>query len=277
VGDMQTRKLVISGLILALLPACTLANVQRRDQSFQAGESPRVEADVEVSRLTVRSAITDQVRIQATLRHARQTNYRAAQTGDTIEIDVDMQPGFSSKLDQPAVEIIVTVPLNTDLSLRSSTGYLYVDEVSGHMRLATSSAGIHLSDCDGLAELQSQTGSIACRRVSGSFSIRSDAGSVELIAANGIFDVETDSGAINLEGELASAEQHRFESNRGSIDLLILGSPDLRVDASTQTGSVRCSLDMTAKVSTKRECRGVLGEGTGQLLVRTTTGSITIR
>jgi hypothetical protein len=62
----------------------------------------------------------------------------------------------------------------------------------------------------------------------------------------------------------------------GSIDLLILGSPDLHVDASSQTGSVRCSLEMSDQVSTKQECKGILGAGTGQLQVRTSTGSITI-
>lgn len=276
---MQTTKLLISGLVLAfllLLPACTLANVQTRDHSFQVGKSPRLEADVEISRLTVRSGTTDQVRIQATLRHARQTDYQVTQTGDTIKINVHMQPGFSSKLDQPAVEIIVTVPQNTDLDLRSSTGYVYVDEVSGHIALATFTGGIQLSDCEGRIELQNQTGSIACRRVRGTFDIRSDAGSVELDAVNGTFDVETNTAAINFEGELASAEQHRFESNIGSIDLFILGSPDLHVDASSQTGTVRCSLEMSVQVSTKHKCEGILGAGTGQLQVRTSTGSITI-
>ena len=262
--------------LLLLLPACALAGAQTREYIFEAGESPRLEADVEISRLTVRSATTDQVHIQATLRYPRQTGYRVTQAGDTIKIDVHMQPGFSSKIDQPAVEIIATVPQVTDLDLRSSTGYLYVDEVSGHIKVTTSTGGIQVNDCQGRIELWNQTGSIACRRVQGAFHVRSDAGSVELGLVNGAFDVRTDSGAISFEGELTRAEQHRFESNTGSIDLLLLGSPDLRVDASSQTGSVRCNLEMAEQSSTERECKGVLEAGTGQLLVLTSTGSITI-
>jgi len=276
---MQARRLLTFGLILALIPLlahCTLANVQTREDSFKVGESPRVEADVEISRLTIRSGDLGQVRVQATLRYARQTNYQVTQSGDAIKIYVRMQAGFSSKLDQPAVEIIVTVPQKTDLDLRSSTGYLYVDEVSGHIALATSTGGIQLSDCEGSIELQNQTGSIACRRARGAFHILNGTGGVDLSAVNGTFEVQTDVGSINFEGELASGEQHCFESNTGPIDLHILGRPDLRVDASSQTGSVRCSLEMTEQVSTKRECKGILGTGTGQLQVRTSTGSITI-
>jgi hypothetical protein len=276
---MQPAKLLTWCLIVALLvvlPACTLASLQTRDESFPVGESPRVEADVDISRLAVRSGTAGQARIEATLRHARQTDYQVTQTGDTIRILVRMQPGFSSKLDQPAVEIILTVPPNTDLDLRSSTGYLYVNDASGHIALTTATGGIQLSDCEGSMELQNQTGSIACRRAQGTLVIRSDAGKVTLDAVNGVFDVETNSGAISFEGELAPAGQHRFESTTGFVDLLILGSPDLRVDASSQAGSVRCRLEMSEQVSTKRECKGILGEGTGELQVRTSTGSITI-
>jgi DUF4097 and DUF4098 domain-containing protein YvlB len=276
---MQTAKLLTCCLLLALLvalPACTLTSIQTRDDSFAVSESARVEADVDSSRLAVRSGTAGHVRVQATLRHARQTDYQVTQTDDTIAIQVRMQPGFSSKLDRPAVEIILTVPQNTDLDLRSSTGYMYVNDASGHIALTTVAGGIQLSDCEGSMELQNQTGSIACRRVRGSLSIRSDAGKVTLDAVNGVFDVDTNSGAISFEGELAPAEQHRFESTTGIVDLLILGSPDLQVDASSQAGSVRCSLEMSEQVSTKRECKGILGEGTGELQVRTSTGSITI-
>ncbi len=277
---MRSSSLLTSGLMLALilpLAACILANVQTREDSFQVGESPRVEAEVEISRLTVRSGTAGQVRIQTTLRYARQTNYQVTQSGDMIRISVRMPAGFSSQLAQPAVEIIVTVPQNTDLDLRNSTGFLYVDEVSGHIALAASSGGIQVSDCQGRIELQTQTGSITCRRAQGTFEIRSDTGNVDLNPVKGTFHVKTSIGTISFEGELASAEQHRFESSAGTIDLRLSGNPDLRVDASSQTGSVLCGLIMAEQVSTKRECKGKLGAGAGQLLVRTSTGSITIR
>ncbi len=279
VAGMHSKKFLISSLALALivLPGCTVAGVQTRDDSFEVGGSPLVEANVELARLTVRAGASGRVQIQATLRHASKTNYQVQQAGDTIKIDVQMQSGFSSKIDQPAVEIIVTVPRSTNLDLRSSTGYLYVDELSGHIMLTTSSGGIHVSDCEGRIELQNRTGTIECRRVQGELQVRSDAGSVDLDTVKGTFDVETKSGRIRFEGELASAGEHRFESDTGSVDLVILGSPDVTLDATSRTGSVSCTLEIVEQVRSKRACKGVLGTGTGQLQVVTSTGSITIR
>jgi hypothetical protein len=279
VAGMHTKKLLISSLAIALLvlPGCTVGGVQKRDDWFEVGDSPLVEANVELARLTVRAGTSGRVQIQATLRHASKTNYQVQQAGDTIKLDVQMQPGFSSKIDQPAVEIIATVPQSTNLDLRSSTGYLYVDEVSGHIMLTTSSGGIHLSDCERRIVLQNRTGTIECRRVQGEFHVRSDAGSVDLDTVKGTFDVETKSGRIRFEGELASAEEHRFKSDTGSVDLVVLGSPDLTLDAASQTGSVRCTLEIVEQARSKRVCKGILGTGAGQLQVTTSTGSITIR
>ncbi len=279
VAGMHSKKVLLSSLALALLMlrGCTVAGVQTRDDWFEVGESPLVEANVELARLTVRAGTSGRVQIQATLRHPSKTNYQVQQAGDTIRIDVQMQQGFSSKIDQPAVEIIVSVPRSTNLDLRSSTGYLYVDEVSGHIMLATSSGGIHLSDCEGRIALENRTGTIECRRVQGELHVRSDAGSVDLDTVKGTFDVQTASGRIRFEGELASAAEHRFQSDTGSVDLVLLGSPDLTLAATSETGSVRCTVEFVEQVRTNRACKGILGTGTGQLQVGTSTGSITIR
>lgn len=277
---MRAKRLLAINCALSLLmtlAACSIINVRRVANSFTVGDSPRLEADVDSSRLLVRAGEVGQVRIETTLRHARQTSYQVKQSGDTIQVSVRMQEGFSTTGLYVPVEIMITVPPNTDLELRSSKGYIYVDDVSGQMVLASSSGGLQLSDSQGNYTIETQTGSVVCRRAQGAFRVRTGLGRVDLTDVSGTFDVATDTGSIRFEGELAPGQAHRFTSNGGEIDLHLLGSPDVRVDASSQTGTVRCLIPMTASASSRNLCRGVVGDGTGELQVSTSTGLITVR
>jgi hypothetical protein len=277
---MRTRRFLQLYSILALLAAlaaCSLTNLQRRVDSFTVGDSPRLEANVEIGRLAVRAGPAGQVRVETTLRHTRQTSYQVSQSGDTIQVSVRMEEGFSKTSPRAPVEITITVPPNTDLELGSSSGFLYVDDVCGHITMTAVSGGLQVSDGQGTFALETQTGSIVCSRTQGSFQIRSDIGRVDLSGVSGIWDVATDTGSIHFEGELAVGQPQRFVSNGGTIDLHLLGSPDLRVDASSQNGTVRCLAEMTASNTTRTLCTGVAGAGTGELRVRTQTGAITIR
>jgi DUF4097 and DUF4098 domain-containing protein YvlB len=225
----------------------------------------------------VHGADTDRIRIHSTLRHARQTGFRTTQSGDTVRIEVDSAAGFASSAGQPAVEIIATVPETTELDLTSSTGDIYIDEIAGPIVLVTSSGSLQLSDCRGEIELANQTGTTECRRVDGTFLIRSAAGSVILNDVSGAFDIETDSSDIDFKGRLAGERNHRLISTTGAIELAILGTPDLRLHATSETGLVRCLLTMREQSITDHQCSGVLGSGAGTLQVQTSTGRVTVR
>jgi DUF4097 and DUF4098 domain-containing protein YvlB len=274
---MKLLKLYSVVALLAALAACNLTNIQTRVDTFKVGESPRVEADVDLSRLAVRVGSTGEVRVETTLSHKRQTSYQISQSGDTIQLSVRMAQGFSTISSAAPAEITISVPPNADLDLRSSAGYLYLGNVSGHIKLTSSTGGLQVSDSQGTFELQTQTGSVVCRRAQGGFQIRTSIGDVDLSDVGGTWDVTTETGSVAFEGELAAGQPQRFVSGSGDIDLHLLGSPDLRVDASSQTGTVRCLLDMKTSVSTRSLCTGVVGAGTGELRVRTSTGAITIR
>lgn len=263
--------------LLLMLAACNLTNVRTAASSYTVGDSPRVEADVEISRLLVRAGDTGEIRVETTLRHARQTSYQVSQAGDTVQVSVRMQEGFSTISSKVPVEIMITVPPNTDLDLRSSSGYMYVDDVSGQITLVSSAGGLQVSDSQGTLQLETQTGSVVCNRVQGDLRVRSSIGRVDLAAVSGTFDIVTDIGSIRFEGELAAGRSQHFASSGGDIDLRLLGSPDVRVDASSQTGVVRCLLEMRTSASSRSLCRGVVGDGTGELRVQTSTGAITIR
>jgi hypothetical protein len=263
--------------VLTVLAACSLTNVQTRVDSFTVGDSPRLEGDVDLSRLAVRAGNAGQVRVQATLRHRRQTSYQVSQSGDTIQLSVHMAQGFSTMSTEAPVEITISVPPNTDVELHSSSGYLYVGNLSGHIILKSSTGGLQVSDSQGAYDFQTQTGSVVCRRAQGSFQIRTTVGDVDLSDVAGTWDVSTETGSILFEGELAAGQPQRFVSNGGDIDLHLLGSPDVHVDAFSQTGTVRCLVDMMTKASASNLCSGVVGAGTGELEVRTSTGTITIR
>jgi len=276
---MQTWKLLRAGLVLLLwlAPSCSLVNTQRRDESFTVSGTARLEGDVGISRVVVHGANTDQIRIQATLRQARQTAFRTTQSGSTIRIEVDTAANIISSAGQPALEIIATVPEMTGVELSSSTGDIYIDEIAGGIALTTSSGSLQLSDCSGHIELSNQTGTTECRRVDGVFRVRSAAGNVILDDVSGTFDVETSSSDIDFEGQFADGEDHCLLSSTGAIDVAILGTANLRLHTASETGLVRCLLKMREQLVTNHSCSGVLGSGAGTLQIRTSTGRVTVR
>ncbi len=276
---MQTAKLLLASLVVlsSLVSACALINTQHRDESFTVTGPARLEGDVSVGHVMVHGADTSQIRIQATLRQARQTSFQTTQSGNTIRIDTHTTAGFASSAGQAAVQIIATVPWRTELRLSSSTGDIYVDEITGHIVLTTSGGRLQLSDCQGQIELTNQTGTTACRRVDGTFVVRSGAGSVILDEVGGSFDIETDSGDIHLGGQLAGELTHRLSSITGAIDVAIIDTPNLRLHANSETGLVRCMLALGDRSITDNQCSGILGSGGGTLQINTTTGRITVQ
>jgi DUF4097 and DUF4098 domain-containing protein YvlB len=276
---MQTWKFLCASLVvlLWLAPGCSLVNTQRRDESFTISGPARLEGEIGISRLVVQGANTDQIRIQATLRQARQTAYRTVQSDSAIRIEVDTAANITSSAGQPAVEIVATVPEMTEVELTSSTGDIYIDEIAGRIALTTSSGSLQLSDCRGHIELHNQTGTTESRRVDGSFLIRSAAGNVILHDVGGTFDIETGSSDIDLEGEFAEGQDHLLVSSTGAITVATLGSANLRLHVASESGLVRCLLTMRQQSITNHSCAGILGSGAGKLQIRTSTGRVTVQ
>ena len=69
-----------------------------------------------------------------------------------------------------------------------------------------------------------------------------------------------------------------FETSNGSVRVKLQGTPNVRIDAKTTNGRVKADLAIQNVSSQGRNhIEGTVGNGEGELVIRTTNGSVTIQ
>ena len=126
--------------------------------------------------------------------------------------------------------------------------------------------------------VRTSNGKIVIEDVIGEFDISTSNGAVTIVRASGTFDIETSNGRIEFDGELASDDNNRMTTSNGSVEIMLQGTPSVKLDASTGNGSVTTRLPiLTTSPGDERHLVGTVGAGDAELFVRTSNNSIIIR
>jgi DUF4097 and DUF4098 domain-containing protein YvlB len=134
----------------------------------------------------------------------------------------------------------VRVPRQIDLNLHSTNGGLYVDNITGKLRLETSNGKIRGREIDGLVKSRTTNGSI----------------SLEFMG-------------IEAAGDLS------FKTTNGSIKLYLPEYFGGDADLKTTNGHIESDFRMSAyRKKSKKRFDGTIGEGDNELRCNTTNGSI---
>lgn len=188
--------------------------------------------------------------------------------------------------------------------LRSASGSVRCEEIrNGDVHLGTASGNVRLSNATqiGTCDLNTASGSVVGGNVEAeAITMRSASGNVTLTDAHAqMADLHSSSGRVTVEDihcERLKAESvsgsvsaaflpstpenlvAEMRSGSGSINIVVPPNFAGRVDLSVGSGSIHTDLPLTiqGKMS-KKHIQGTIGEGTGSLSARTTSGSIRIR
>jgi hypothetical protein len=69
-----------------------------------------------------------------------------------------------------------------------------------------------------------------------------------------------------------------MKTSNGSVEVVLRGTPSLKLDGSTSNGSVTSDYPiLTTSVGDQHHLVGIIGDGESTLMVRTSNGSVTIR
>lgn len=255
---------------LAIL-ACTIAvlPVRAEEWSKTYNISGRPDLRVETSDANIRVTTWDQNTIEAKVitNHYKigegGIRVEERQTGDSVEIDVhyphhDFVIGWSSH----RVDIILQMPREGRVNLRTGDGKIEVAGLKGDMDLHTGDGSINLDEVDG--KLHATTGD-------------------GHIQANGRFDelgLKTGDGHVDVRAKNGSslAAGWRLETGDGSVSLEVPG--DLAADVDLHTSDGHIDLDMPVQAEGRirqNEIRGKLNGGGSLLTIRTGDGSIHLR
>jgi Putative adhesin len=185
--------------------------------------------------------------------------------------------------------------ISGNVSARDLHGELTLESVSGNLTIAsagrvtsakTISGNVEIAgtEIDGAMEASSVSGTVAVRRskarrltlstVSGDLALEDvDCGRVGMQAVSGNIQI---SGALSPEG------RYDLTSHSGDVRILLSGSTGFELDANSFSGSIRSDLPLTGtsggaeRGRRQRAMRGVYGNGSAVLDLKTFSGSISI-
>jgi DUF4097 and DUF4098 domain-containing protein YvlB len=186
------------------------------------------------------------------------------QTGDSVEIEV-RYPHHNFNFEWGSghrVEIIIQMPREGNVNLRTGDGKIELADLKGTMNLHSGDGSENLEGIDG--KLHASTGDGHIR-------------------ANGRFDeleLKTGDGHVDAIAKAGStlAANWRLESGDGSVSLEV--PPDLSADVDLHTGDGHIDLDMPVTTEGKirqNEVHGKLNGGGSLLTIHTGDGSIRLR
>jgi DUF4097 and DUF4098 domain-containing protein YvlB len=208
-----------------------------------------------------------------------------------------------------SVDYTVTVPVATQLTVKSVSGDATVKGIKGNVHIESVSGDVNVDAASRTATVKSVSGNVlivsagtggelTASSVSGSLqarNVKTDVLDLETVSGNLVLtDVTTAratihsmSGNLTYDGSLVKGGRYELKSHSGNIKLAIPGNVGFELTASSYSGSVRSDLPVTIRgdIGTSdwaprgprgRTMRGQFGDGSAYLELTTFSGNIAI-
>ncbi|PDW02956.1 DUF4097 family beta strand repeat-containing protein [Candidatus Viridilinea mediisalina] len=231
-----------------------------------------------------------------------------------LTIDVRRPPSVGSFLGRrPAADLRLSLPegvaaevvltsgnimmhnLQSDLVLQTISGAMSSQTTLGSFNATTTSGAIRVRNHQGPFQAQSMSGAIRAEGQLEDVQVNSVSGAIQLEGSNGPLalntisgnitindahaarlDIDTTSGSIQVVAALEPAAENRINTISGGVSIRLITPEDLRLVATTVSGDLSTNLLLNERVAERRQLIGVLGSGTTQLTVSSTSGAIRI-
>jgi len=264
--------LAVSGCVIHIgdWPRAKYEKTIRLQTPLESGST--VVAKTNYGSIKVGGADTTDCNVVATIRVQAPTEEEAAEIAE--KVNVHLEPAgktLTVRADKPhvknnrsiSISYQITVPMQTDIECASSYGSIELADTSGYVKAHTSYGSIDCDSINGQIQVDTSYGRVDCREII----------SDELTAGSnyGNIDIEySDSGPAEIQAYVSTSY--------GSIDFTAPPGFTGQVELATNYGSVKTDLPILVKgkISSKR-IEGTIGEGNGNLSLKTSYGSISIR
>lgn len=201
-----------------------------------------------------------------------------SQVGDRVQIEVRLPRNRTEGSGKRrSLEVLVTVPKQADIDVRTGDGSVHVQPVSGRLSVSTGDGAIRVEGSQGEIRLHTGDGSIQASGLDGR--LKADTGDGRLSVEGRFEALELRTGDGGIEADVAPgsklATAWSLSSGDGGITLRIPDGFGAELDAQSGDGGV--TLDKPITVSgtiTRSSVRGTLGPGGLPLKIYTGDGSI---
>jgi hypothetical protein len=306
VYSVMTRTLRLALAVPALavsVAGCTIqmdaqAFIEREEKRFPVGETPQVHLTTFDGSIQVRPWDRPEVLIEVEKRGAdkeavSEIKIDAEASGDKVTLEV-RKPGSEQRIiglgihHSTSARLIASVPRGATLTLVTRDGSISVERIDGKLELRTDDGSVRVSEAAGDLLIVTRDGSITLERVGGRIDARSGDGSIRVNGTPSALALETRDGSVTVRAERGTemADDWSVRTGDGTVVVELPDGFAAEIDAETQDGSVRNSLDMTGASGAtdergsredRRRLQGTLGAGGRVLKLRTNDGSIRLR
>ena len=266
---------MVMAITLLAAAGCSAGPTETRDDSFFVNGTATLIVNGDNGWIKVNTGTDDEVRIQATLRGIDRIDYEVSQDGNTITVLAEIDQGWF--ISNVGVDITITAPVSTDMELEISNGAIELNGIEGTGTLRTSNGEIVLENVKGDFEGRTSNGKIEVDTLEGTAFLRTSNGGLDLKGVTGEVDAETSNGGISYSGDMIAGGDNRLITSNGNVDVELLGTPSIELDASTSNGDITSELPITATTTGDDHLVGTIGDGEADLHIKTSNGDVTIR
>lgn len=264
----------VAALLAATACTCDAGPTETRDDSFTVNGTATLVVNTENGKIEVNTGSDDEVRVQATLRGVNRINYDVSQDGNTITVTAEITGRWFSNV---GADITITAPANSDVELHTSNGMISLNGIEGTGTLRTSNGMIKLENVKGDFDGMTSNGLIEVDTMEGTGFFRTSNGGVDLQGVTGEVDAQTSNGRISFSGNMTAGGSNRLVTSNGNVDVELLGTPSVSLDASTSNGKITCELPIMATTTGDDHLVGTIGDGEADLYIHTSNGDVTIK
>ena len=223
----------VAGLILAAAPA----HAERVEKHFAVQSKPKITVRNSSGRIQVKAWTRNEVLVAWTNASGKSV-VETEQAGNRVEVAAQgNEDGNSADVSKTDFEI--TVPVESELNVRTDSGNVTVDSVHGDMTFDTVGANLQLSDVNGYMVVKTIDGSLVCNRCSGKLEANSISGNVQMIQPSlDSLRVQTSSGNILFDGSFSSRGIYIMKNFSGTIEVHFSSSDSFDLAANSLKGDV---------------------------------------
>jgi DUF4097 and DUF4098 domain-containing protein YvlB len=224
---------VMAGFILAASPA----HADRVEKHFPVQSKPKITVRNSNGRIQVKAWTKNEVLVAWTNASGKSV-VETEQAGNRVEVSTRVNEG-GVLTDDSKTDFEISVPVESELNVRTDSGNVTVDSVHGDMTFDTVGANLQLSDVNGYLVVKTIDGSLVCTRCAGKLEANSISGNVQMIQPTlDSVRVQTSSGNIFFDGSFLSRGIYIMKNFSGTIEVHFSSSDSFDVNANSLKGDV---------------------------------------
>jgi DUF4097 and DUF4098 domain-containing protein YvlB len=231
-------KMCVLGAVLAGFSfGASPAHADRVEKHFAVQSKPKVTVRNSSGRIQVKAWPKNEVQVAWTNASGKM-DVETEQAGNRVEINTQANQDNISA-DDAKTDFEITVPVESELHVRTDTGNVTVDSVHGDMTFDTVGANLQLSDVDGYMLVKTIDGSLVCTRCSGKLEANSISGNMQMLDPTlDSVRVQTSSGNILFDGSFLSRGIYIMKNFSGTIEVHFSANDSFDLNASSLKGDV---------------------------------------